>query len=56
MHQNTMSSIQQQSMINFTAITVELTLPEMVDYLVSPLMQAVINMMAQGFGITNQPT
>lgn len=56
MHQITMSSFQQQSLINYTAITADLTLPEMGDYPVCPLVQAVINMMAQGFGITNQPS
>lgn len=51
-----MSSIQQQSLINYTAITAELALPEMGDYPVWLLMQAAINMMAQGFGVTNQPS
>lgn len=56
MHQTTMPSFQQQSLINFTAVTAELTLPEMEDYPACPLMQAVINMMPQGFGLANQPT
>lgn len=55
MHQITMSSFQQQSPINYIAITTELTLLEMGDYPECPLVQAVINMMAQGFGITNHP-
>ena len=49
------SSFQQQSPMNYTAIIAKVTLLEMGDYPECPLVQAVINMMAQGFRITNHP-
>lgn len=55
MHQITKFSFQQQSLINYIAITAELILLEIGDYPECPLVQTVINTMAQTFWIANHP-